>query len=133
MRQGRCMARVTDIIQLAVSLAVTGLFWMIYPGVMVILAMAVGLTYVTASIGALRGSRLGGRVALALTLATAVLAALAVSRFVGNGFSYSSGNFDQQDGIYWLPYAFLAITIGAVLVLVLRLALARGTGSESQS
>lgn len=117
------MMRIAHVIQLIVSLAVLGLFWLIYPGVMVLFASAVGLLYVAASIGALRGSLLASRVALGFSVATAILAAAAVLRFVGNDFSYLSGSFVLYDGVYWPPYAFLAIANGATFVVVLHLVL----------
>jgi hypothetical protein len=128
------MVRIEHIIQLIVSLALIGLFWMIYPGVMVFAASALGLVYVAASIGAIRGSLLGGRVAFAFSAMTAILAMLAVLRFVGNNFSYLSGSFESHDGVYWVPYAFLAVATGATLVVVLQLYSWRaGSGGEAQS
>lgn len=119
------MIRATRIIQLLVSLSVVGLCWLIYPGVMVLVATAVALLYVAAAVGALRGYYVAGRVASLGSLATAMLATVAVLRFVRNGFSYPSGNFALHDGVYWLPYAFLAIAIGAWLVVGLQLLPAR--------
>ena len=116
------MMRIAQIIQLVVSLAVLGLFWLLYPGVMVLFASAAGLLYVAASIGALRGSLLAGRVALGFSVAAAILAAAAVLRFVGNDFNYLSGNFVLYDGVYWPPYAFLAIANGAAASIVLQVA-----------
>ena len=127
------MTRVSKTIQLLVSLSVAGLFWLIYPGVMVVLAITVALIYVAAAIGAIRGNRLAEKAALAFTLATTVLAFIAVLRFIGNGFRYQSGNFELHDGFYWPPCAFLAIAIGAVLVVVLRLLPARKRPDKPQS
>ena len=127
------MARISKIAQLLLSLAVLGLFWQIYPGVMVFVASAVGLVYVAASVCALRGSRLANRVAIAFSAATAILATLAVLRFARSGFSYATGNYEWHDGVYWTPYAFLAIAAGAALVVGLRLALWRsGSSRETQ-
>lgn len=126
------MARASNIIQLLVAVAVIGLFFLIYPGVMVLFASAVGLVYVAAAVGALRGSRVAGWIATGFSAATALLATLGVFRFVGNGFGFLSGNFDSAEGIYWVPYAFLAIAISATLVVVLRLALVLVRSGESQ-
>jgi len=49
------MRRVSSIIQLLVALSIVGLFWLIYPGSMVIVATGVALVYVAAAVGALRG------------------------------------------------------------------------------
>jgi len=115
------MIRATRIIQLLVSLSVVGLFWLIYPGVMLLVAAAVALLYVAAAVGALRGNYVAGWIAFVGSLATAVLATLAVFHFIANGYSYQSGNFELHDGVYWPPYAFLAIAIGASLVVGLQL------------
>jgi hypothetical protein len=119
------MPRIARIIQLLVSLAVAGLFWLIYPGVMVIVATAAGLLYVAASLFALRGSKLATWIALTLSVATAVLTTLAVLRFAGNSFSYLAVNFKGHGGIYRTPYAFLAIAIGAALAVILQVVAAR--------
>ena len=126
------MARASNIIQLLVAVAVIGLFFLIYPGVMVLFASAVGLVYVAAAVGALRGSRVAGWIATGFSAGTALLATLGVFRFVGNGFGFLSGNFDSVEGIYWVPYAFLTIAISATLVVVLRLALVLVRSGESQ-
>ena len=107
--------------QLVVSIAVIGSIWLIYPGAMVIFASAVGLAYLAASFGAFHDNRIAIWVAFAFSVATAVLAALGVSRFIRNGFDFLAGNFDQQSGIYLPPYVFIAIAIGAVLVVALHL------------
>ena len=116
------MTRVSKTIQLLVSLSVVGLFWLIYPGVMVLFASAVGLVYVAAAVGALLGNHLASQIAFALSLVTAILTTLGVLRFISNGFSYVSGNFEPHDGIYWPPYAILAVALGTALVVVLQIA-----------
>ena len=127
------MIRATRIIQLLVSLSVVGLFWLIYPGVMLLVAAAVALLYVAAAVGALRGNYVAGWVAFLGSLATAILATLAVLRFIANGFSYPWGNFDLHDGVYWPPYAFLAIATGASLVVGLQLLAACKRRNKPQS
>ena len=125
------MTRISQIAQLVVSIAVVGLFWLIYPGVMVIFASTAGLVYVSASVLALRGNALAIRVAFTLSLATAVITIVAVLRFVGNGFRYWSGNFEAHDGIYWPPYAFATIAIGATLVVALQVMSWRSEGASN--
>lgn len=102
---------------------------------MAIFASAVGLVYLAASLGAIRDNRIAIWIAFAFTVVTAVLSALGVSRFTRNGFDFLAGNFDQQSGIYLPPYVFLAISIGAVLVVALHLVcwrwLLRGRRNES--
>ena len=128
------MTRIARLVQLLVSLAVLGLFWLIYPGVMVIVATAAGLLYVAVSLLALRGSTPAAWSALALSAATAVLTTLAVLRFAGNGFGYLAGNFEGHGGIYWTPYAFLAIAIGAALTVILQVVTMRpGRSGDGQS
>ena len=130
-KQATRMLRIAHILQLIVSLAVLGLFWLIYPGVMALVASAVALLYTAAAIGALRGSKGAGAVALAFTAATAILATLAVLRFAGNGFDYLAGNFERYDGIYWLPYAFVAVALGATLVVLLQVVAMRSRGAAT--
>lgn len=132
LRESR-MTRVSGIIQLLIALSVVGLFGLIYPGVMAIVATGVALVYVAVALGALRGNRVAGWAAFVFSLATAVLATAAVLRFIGNGFSYPSGNFELHDGVYWPPYAFLAIAIGASLVVGLQLLAACKRHGELQS
>lgn len=127
------MARIAHIIQLIVSLSIVGLFWLIYPGVMVLFAGVLGLVYVAAAIGALRGSLIAGRIALGFSIATALLGALAVHRFIGNGFSYVSGNFPPNEGIYWPPYIFLAIAVCAALVVGLQFLMSYERRSKLQT
>lgn len=128
------MARISKAAQLFVSLAVVGLFWLIYPGVMVLVASAVGLIYVASAVAALRGNKLGSRVAFAFSAATAILATLGATRLAGSGFSFTSGDFEFHDGVYWTPYAFLAVATGATLVVVLHLiSWSTESGSETQS
>ena len=115
------MRRVSRIIQLLVSVSIVGLFWLIYPGSMVIVATGVALVYVAAAVGALRDNRVAGWAAFVFSLATGVLATTAVLRFIRNGFSYATGDFELHDGIYWPPYAFLAIAAGATIVVGLHL------------
>ncbi len=115
------MTRISRIAQLIVALAILGLPCLIYPGVMVLFAIAPGLVYVAAAVAALRGSKLASQIAFTLSLATTIIAVFAVLRFMGNGFNYWSGNFQSHDGIYWPPYTFLAVAIGATLVVVLHL------------
>ena len=101
---------------------------------MVILASGVGLAYVAASFGAIRDNRIAIWAAFVFSVMTAVLAALGVRRFIRNGFDFLAGNFGEHSGIYLLPYVFLAVSIGAMLVVLLHLAswrwLLRGRRNE---
>jgi len=120
---------------LLVSLGVIGLIWLIYPGAMVIFTSAVGLAYVAASFGAMRDNRIAIWAGFVFSVVTAGLAALGVSRFIRNGFDFLAGNFGEHSGIYFLPYVFLAVSIGAALVVLMHLAswrwLLRGRQNES--
>lgn len=107
--------------QLAIAFAVIALFWMIYPGVMVIFASAAGFCYVLASIGAIRDCRIAIWLAFVFSMVTAVLSALAVNRFLRNEFDFMTGNFSQYSGIYLPPYLFLAISISSTFVVIMHL------------
>ena len=52
------MIKALKLIQLAISLMVIVLFWLIYPGVMVLFATAVGLLYLLTSIGSFFNRRI---------------------------------------------------------------------------
>lgn len=120
---------------MAVSLSVTGLIWLIYPGAMAIFASAAGLIYVAASFGAIRDNRIAIWVAFVFSVVTTMLAALAVSRFMRSGFDFIAGNYDQHSEVYLPPYGFLAISIIAILVVILHLAFWRWTiqGRQNES
>lgn len=102
---------------------------------MVIFASAVGLAYVAASFGAMRDNRIAIWAGFVFSVVTAGLAALGVSRFIRNSFDFLAGNFSEHSGIYFLPYVFLAVSIGAALVVLMHLAswrwLLRGRQNES--
>jgi hypothetical protein len=108
--------------QLAISLGVIVLFWNIYPGIMLILASAVGMIYLAASIGAILDNRIAIWVAFVFTTIAAVLSALGVNRFLRNGFDFLAGNFEQQGAFYLPPYLFLVISLGATSVVIAHLA-----------
>ncbi len=108
--------------QLAISFGVIILFWLIYPGVMVIFASAAGLCYLFASIAAICDNRIAIWFAFVFSIVTAVLATLGVYRFLQNGFDFLSGNFNQHNGFYLHPFLFLVISLGATLVVILHLA-----------
>lgn len=104
--------------QLAIALAVNGLFLIIYPGIMVFFAMGMGTIYVLVSIGAILENRFAIWAALILSCFTAVLSAMGVNRFLRNGFDYLTGTFEQTSYFYFPPYLFLAISIGSTVVVV---------------
>jgi hypothetical protein len=106
-------------LQLAVSVGVLVLFWLIYPGVLLLFAGLVGLCYVIASIAAVRDKLVGMWLAFAFSLLTFVFSAWGVYRYLDNGFDYLSGNFDGRAGIYWPAYLFLFVALGAITVIVL--------------
>ena len=105
--------------QLAVSVGLLALFWLIYPGVLLVFAGAVGLCYVVASIMAIRDRFAGIWVAFAFSLLAFAFSAWGVYRYLDNGFDYLSGNFDGRAGIYWPAYLFLLVAIGSMAVIVL--------------
>ena len=108
-------------IQLAVSITVSVLFWLIYPGVMALFASIVGICYIVASLGAIRDFRVAICLAFVFTTLTAGFSWLAVYRFVGNGFDFLAGNFAEINGIYFPPYLILFISLGSSLVVITHL------------
>jgi len=106
--------------QLAISVVVA-LFMLFYPGIMVVLTSAVGMTYAAASIGAILDNRIAIWVAFVFSTITAVLSVYGVSRFLRNGFDFLAGNFGQLSGFYYPPYLLLAISLGAAFVVIAHL------------
>ncbi len=107
-------------LQIVCSLEVIVLFGVVYPGVMKYFAMAVGLVYLLAAIGAAIDTRVAIWAALSFSTLTALLAALGVARFVGNGFDYLTGGFSGSPGLYWLPYLLLLLTVLSAAVVALQ-------------
>ena len=114
-------ARATGLkaLQLAVSVGVLVLFWLIYSGVLLALASVVGLCYVAAALVATRDRLAGIWLAFAFGLLAFAFSAWGVYRYLDNGFDYLSGNFDGRTGIYWPAYLFLLVTLGSITVIVL--------------
>jgi hypothetical protein len=111
--------RVLTWMQLAVSVGVLVLFWLIYPGVMLAVVGAVGLCYVLSALGALRNVRPAIWSAFAFSLATTAFAGYGVYRYVVNGFDFLSASFPFRSGTYFVPYLFVAIAAGALAVVVM--------------
>jgi hypothetical protein len=108
--------------QLVIAFAVIALFWLIYPGIMMVFASGVGMIYVAASIGALLENRIAIWAAFVFSTVAAILSAFGVTKFLRNGFDFLAGTFDATGDFYLLPYFFLAISIGAALVVIAHLA-----------
>jgi hypothetical protein len=106
-------------LQLAVSIAVLFLFWLIYPGVLLLFAGAVGVCYVLAAIAAAGDRRIAIWAAFAFTLLTFAFSTYGVYRYLDNGFQYLAGNFPGRPGIYWPAYVFAFVAVGSFAVIVL--------------
>ena len=119
-------------VQLATSVGVVILFWLIYPGVMAMFATAVGMVYVGASIGAIFNFRIAIWFGLLFSILTAILSTLGVSQFVRHGFNFGAGNFDGLSGIYFPPYVFLILSLASTLLGLLHVVSWRWTLSGSQ-
>lgn len=113
------MLRFLKAAQLSVSLGVIFLFWLIYPGTMVVFASAIGMIYVAASIGAILDNRKGIWLGFIFTTITAALSTLGL--YLRNGFDFIEGKFDQQGGFYLPPCLFLAISLVSISVVILHL------------
>ncbi len=109
------------ILQLFVSTSVIVLFWLIYPGALVVIATGVGLCYLLSSLGAMRDNRMAIWFAFIFSAATSVLSALSVHRFLSAGFDFLAGHHDQQSGFYLPPYLFLLITLTSTVVVLMHL------------
>ena len=116
------MIKALKLIQLAISLMVIVLFWLIYPGVMVLFATAVGLLYLLTSIGSFFNRRIAIWPAFVFSTLTAIFSSLSVNRFLLNGFDYFSGNFNQHGVFYFSPYLFMLISFCSILVVIMHLA-----------
>lgn len=111
--------RVLKALQLAVAVGLLVLLWLIYPGVLLVFAGAVGLCYVAAAIFAMLDKRVGIWLAFGFTLSAFAFSVWGVYRYLDNGFEFLSGNFPGRTGVYWPAYLFLLIAIGALVVIVL--------------
>ena len=106
-------------LQLLVSLGVLLLFWLIYPGALLLFAGIGGLCYVVASAAAARDRPAGVWFAAALSVLAFGFSAWGVYRYLDNGFDYLAGNFAGRAGIYWPAYLFLLVAVGSFVVIVL--------------
>lgn len=111
--------RVLKALQIAVAVGLFVLFWLIYPGVLLLFTGAVAACYVIASIAAARDRLLGIWVAFAFTVLAFGFSAWGVYRYIDNGFEFLSGNFPGRAGIHWPAYLFLLIALGSLAVIVL--------------
>ena len=116
-------ARVTLLkaLQLAVSVGVIALFWLIYPETLFLIAGAFGLCYVAASILALRDRRIGIWLAFGFTLLAFAFSTWGVYRYFDNGFEFLSGNFPGRAGLHWPAYLFVLVALGSLAVILLHL------------
>lgn len=112
-------------LQLTVAVGLLVLFWMIYPGVLLMVAGAVAAAYVVAAMAAFRW-RAAHWLALGFTFLALLFAVWGVYRYFANGFEWLGGNFSGRDGIYWPAYIFLLVALGSATVIVLQLL--RGSG-----
>jgi|SRR5690606_7979750 len=111
--------RLLKALQLGVSVGLLVLFWLIYPGVLLAVAGAVGLCYVAVSLLAMRDWLVAIWIAFGFTLLAFAFSAWGVYRYLDNGFEFLSGNFPGRTGIYWPAYLFLLIALGSLAVIVL--------------
>lgn len=111
--------RLLKALQLAVSVAVLVLFWLIYPGVLLVVAGVAGACYVIAAVAAATDRLVGIWAAFFFTLLAFAFSTWGVYRYLDNGFEYFAGNFPARTGIYWPAYLFLFIAVGSLAVIVL--------------
>ena len=115
------MVKTLKLIQLAIPIEAIVLFWLIYPGVMVIFASGVGVLYLLASIGSLRDNRVAIWLAFVFSTLTAIFSSLGVNRFLLNGFDYFTGDFQRHGAFYFPPYLLMIISLCSILVVIMHL------------
>ncbi|HEX6997695.1 MAG TPA: hypothetical protein VF322_06095 [Gammaproteobacteria bacterium] len=101
------------------AVGVLVLFWLIYPGSLLLFASLVGLCYLGAAVAAALDRRPGVWLALAFTVLAFAFSAYGVYRYVDNGFDFVAGNFPGRTGWYWPAYLFVLVALGALAVIVL--------------
>ena len=115
------MIKALKSIQFMTSVTVTALFWLIYPGVMVLLASIVGLCYMMTAIGAIFENRIAIWFAFAFSVLTSILSSFGVARFVRGSFDFSVGNWGMSDEFYVHPYLFVIISLMSTVVVIMHL------------
>lgn len=122
---------VTKGLQLAAAIGLLVLFWAIYPGALLLIAVGVAVLYIAAAVGAFF-SRLADRIALAFTVPAIAFAGWGVYRYTDNGFNWLGGHFDGRDGVYWPAYLFLSVGLcGGAAILRRALTRERRTGGRA--
>jgi hypothetical protein len=120
MQEGNVI-RALKVIQLLISMGVFS-FMLAYPGMMVLFTSVVGLSYVAAAIGSMRDSVVAIWLAFFLSTLAAVYFSLVVSQVFAHGFNFLTGSWPQHDGLEFVPYLYLALSLGSVTVVILHLA-----------
>ena len=115
------MVKTLKLIQLAIPIEAIVLFWLIYPGVMVIFASGVGVLYLLAAIGSFRNNRAAIWLAFVFSTLTAIFSSLGVNRFLLNGFDYFTGDFQPHSAFYFPPYLLMIISLCSILVVIMHL------------
>lgn len=106
-------------LQLATSLGLIGLAWLIYPGATVAIATAAALGYVAAAVLAMLDYRIGIWLAFSCSVLTALFTGYGVYRYVVNGFDFLTGTYGRLGGVYLPPYGFVLVAAAAIVVVVL--------------
>ncbi len=115
------MIKALKSIQFMTSVTVTALFWLIYPGVMVLLASIVGLFYMMAAIGAIFENHIAIWFAFAISLLTAILSSLGVVRFAQGSFDFLAGNWGKSEEFALHPYLFVIVSLMSTVVVIMHL------------
>lgn len=106
-------------LQLATSLGLIGLGWLVFPGAMVVLATAAVLGYVAAAVMAMLDYRIGIWLAFVCSVLTALFTSYGVYRYVVNGFEFLTGTYGALGGVYLPPYGFVLVAAAAIVVVIL--------------
>jgi hypothetical protein len=114
--------RLLKAVQVAVSVTVIALVWLIYPGVLVAVGTVTAVGYLAVCLLAAADSRIGIWLAFLFTGLTAVLSTLGVARFLRSGFDFLGGSYESHSELYAVPYLFLVTSLGSIFVVALHAA-----------
>lgn len=106
-------------LQLVTALALAGVAVMIFPGAVILPALAACLCYVGAALLAMRDYRIGVWLAFLCSVLTAGFTGYGVYRYVRNGFDFLAGTDGRIEPVHWPPYLFLCVATAALAVVLL--------------
>ena len=106
--------KIANATQLTVALCCAVLSAAIYPGIMVVIPVAIALIYIAISILAIFGSRIALWISYSITLIVSLIFIASVNKFIAYDFQYFEGNGPQSQ----MPTEQVAITPDGAVVAV---------------